>query len=447
MSSAETSSSPAPAAQGPAAPLAAQPATPLVWPPPSLGWLEVALPLWSRRWRLLMSALVLGVVLFAISLVRPLIFVGQSSFVVTSVQRPSSSVGAGALPGLTLIAPGGASAIDLHVAMLRSRVVADRLVERFDLVRAWQLRDVASARALLNRRLEFTIARREGVVYIVASDVHPQRAAAIANQAVEELKLVLRSFALDEARQRRTFYEQQLARARESLETAQQQLRSSGFDRAALRAEPGAAAAAYARQQAEITGAEVRLASLLRLRAESSPEVQLARTELAAMRAQLSRLEVPRDEGSGGFGARVRELRYAEQLVETLARQLEAARFDIEADPVPVQMLDRAQPVFTPASPNPVLWAAAGLVLGFGLQAAWVLLRHRGRLVRQDELYRQRLEQVRSVLPVRRPGRLSHWLKNRLAALKARRAAPQRAQAGQGAAPPSGADSTRAGPA
>lgn len=426
---------------------APSPMPPPVWPPPSLGWLEVALPLWSRRWRLLLSALVLGLAFFAVSLFRPLMFVGQSSFVVTSVQRPSSSVGAGGAPGLTLIAPGGASPIDLHVAMLRSKVIGDRLVERFDLVRAWQMRDAASARALLSRRLDFTIARREGVVYIEATDVHPQRAAAIANQAVEELKLVLRGFALNEATQRRSFYEQQLERARQSLEKAQQQLRASGFDRAALRAEPGAAATSYARQQAEITAAEVRLAALLRLRVEGSDEVQMARAEIAAMRAQLARLEVPRDEGSGAFGGRVRELRYAEQLVETLTRQLEAARFDVESEPVPVQVLDRAQPVFTPASPNPVQWALGGLALGFGLQAVWVLVRHRSRLARQDEHYRQRLEQVRAVLPVRRPGRLSLWLKNRLKALKARRAAPERPQSGQSSASSPATDTTWAGPA
>lgn len=393
------------------------PPPPAVWPPPSLGWLEVALPLWSRRWRLLLSSLAMGALLFGISLERPLVFVGQASFVVTSVQRPSSSVAAGAVPGLTVIAPGGASAIDLHVALLRSRAVADRLIERFDLVRAWQVRDAATARALLARRLDFTVARRESVVYVEASDPHPQRAAALANQAIEELKALLRGFALDEARQRRGFYEQQLQRARESLEAAQQKLRGSGFDRAALRAEPGAAATAFARQQAEITAAEVRLAALRRVRADSSPEVALARTEIEAMRAQLARLEVPRDEGQGLFAARVRELRYAEQLVDTLSRQAEAARFDEDADPVPVQWLDRAQPVYMPASPNPLRWALGGLALGFALQAAWVLMRHRRRLALQDEQYRRRLEQVRSVLPASKPG----WIARARAAWKRRR--------------------------
>ena len=142
----------------------------------------------------------------------------------------------------------------------------------------------------------------------------------------------------------------------------------------------------------------------------------MALAEIAALRAQLARLEVPRDEGSGNFGLRLRELRYAEQLVETLTRQVEAARFDEDADPVPVQVLDRARPEMTPASPNPILWALGGLALGFGLQAAWVLGRHRSRLRQQDPGYQQRLAQVRAVLPARKPG----WL----ARLRSRRQVP-----------------------
>ena len=45
-----------------------------------------------------------------------------------------------------------------------------------------------------------------------------------------------RCVALDEARQRRQFYDAQLARARADLATAQQRLQKSGYDRAALRA-------------------------------------------------------------------------------------------------------------------------------------------------------------------------------------------------------------------
>jgi len=379
------------------------------WPPPSVGWLEVALPLWRRRWRLLFSALAAGLLALGVAVLQPVRFVGQASFVITPVQRPSQSVVAAALPALAGLTPGGASAIDLHVAILRSRTVADRLIERFELMRVWEMVHPSQARARLARRMDFNMARREGVVYVEVEDEHPQRAAALANQAVEELRLLLRGYALEEARQRRSFYEAQLARARADLQRAQKQLQGSGFDRAALRAEPRAAAESYARQQAEIAAAEVRLAGLSRVRAEGSAEMVQARAEIAALRAQLATMEAPRDEAPGGFVSRVREFRYTETLVDSLTRQVEAARFDEDADPIPMQWLDRAQPPPWPSTPRPLLWLAAGLLAGLMLQAAWVLSAHRMHLAARDPHYRTRLALVRSVLPARRAGWWSRW--------------------------------------
>lgn len=373
-------------------------APPAPWPPPSIGWLEVALPLWSRRWWLLFSALALGLAAFAVALFQPVRFVGQASFVVTPVHRPSQSVVAAALPTLAGLTPGGPSAIDLHVAMLRSREVATRLIDRFELVRAWEMQHPAQARARLARRMDFSIARREGVVYVEVEDEHPQRAAALANQAVEELRQLLRSYALDEARQRRVFYEAQLTRARSSLEQAQARLQGSGLDRAAMRTEPRGAADAYTRQLAEVAAAEVRLASLRRVRAETSAEVLQARAEIEALRGQLAAMEKPAVEGTGAVVARVRDFRFAESLVDSLNRQVEAARFDEDADPLPLQWLDRAQPPPWPAKPQPLLWLVAGAAAGLLLQGAWVLLRHRSRLAAKDPHYQRRLAQVRAVL-------------------------------------------------
>ena len=385
------------------------------WPPPSIGWLEVALPLWAGRWRLLLSGLLGAVLGLGLGLSQVVMFTGEASFVVTPAQRPSQA-GMSAMSGVPGAVPGNLSPLDLHVAVLKSRTVADRLIERFDLVRGWDVADASQARALLARRLSFTVARREGIVHVEVEDVHPQRAAALANQAVEELRLILRGFALTEARQRRTFYEAQMARARSALDEAQKRLQASGYDRAALRSEPGAAASAYGRQQAEIAAAEVRLAALRLVRADSAPEVQKAQAEIGAQRAQLARMEVPRDDAPGSFTARLREFRYAETLAESLARQLEAARFDEDAEPLPLQWLDQAQPPRWPSKPRLPNWVALGFLLGLFVQGGWVLLRHRSRLAQQDPSYRFRLAQVQAVLPARGPG----WL----ARLRARRSTP-----------------------
>ncbi len=372
------------------------------WPPASVGWLEMTLPLWHRRGWLLLWA-VLGLILgTALALIQPVRFTGHASFVVQPVHRPSQAV-ANALPALAGLVGGGASPVDLNVAVLRSETIADRIIDRFELQRIWDLPLRQQARVMLARRVEIGIGRREGMIQVDVEDENAQRAAAMANEYVEELRATLRGFALDEARQRRGFYESQLTRARAALAQAQQRLQTSGFDRAALRAEPRAVIDSYGRLQAEVAAYEVRLAATRRVRSEASAEVQQQLSELAAMRAQLAKMEAPRDDGPGSFVALLREFRYAEALVESIARQAEAARVDEASDAIPLQILDRAQVPQLPSSPRLPRWALSGLLLAAITCCAWTLLQHRMALARLDPRYRQRLDLVRSVLPKRRP--------------------------------------------
>jgi uncharacterized protein involved in exopolysaccharide biosynthesis len=366
------------------------------------GVAEVVLPLWHRRWWLLLSSLLCGLAALGLGLMQPVRFMGQASFVVQPVMRPSQSVVASALPALAGLTGTGTSAVDLHVSILRSQLIADRIIQRFDLQRVWDTPFRSQALGRLARRVAFGIGRRDGVVQVSVEDENPQRAAAMANEYVEELRNTLRGFALEEARQRRLFYESQLERARTALNEAQKKLQDSGFDRAALRAEPRAAAEGYGRLQAEVTAAEVRLAATRRVRTEGSDEVQQQLSELGALRAQMALIEAPRDGGPGSFVSRVREFRYAETLAESIARQAEAARVDEAGDALPLQILDKARAPEWPSSPNPPMWLAAGSALGLLLPMVWVLIRHRMALARLDPGYVERLELIRSVLPRRR---------------------------------------------
>jgi uncharacterized protein involved in exopolysaccharide biosynthesis len=389
-------------------PPAPQPPQVPPWPqlPARAGVAEFGLPLWHARWRLLGLAVIGGSLGFVLCLFQPLHYSAQSSFVVQHTPRPSQAVAAMTASPLAGQFFPGVSMIDLYLAMLRSQTVSERIVERFDLQRAWQLPTMLQARQRLARRVALESARRDGVVWISVQDEHPQRAAAIANQYIEELRLLLRQFALEDARQRRGFYEAQHAKALEALAQAQRELQASGFDRAALRVEPRAAAEAYGRMQAEVTAAELRLAAARRVRAEDSPEVRSLLGELASLRTQLQKMEVPRDDTAGGgrgaFVERVRAYRYAEALADSMARVAEAARVEEAAEAVPVQVLDVARPPELPSGPRVPLWTLAGLAAALGLGAAVVLLRHRAALARTEPAYRERLELIRSVLPPRR---------------------------------------------
>jgi hypothetical protein len=365
---------------------------------PSLGWLEVALPLWNRRWRLLLGTLLgaaLGIGLF---LMQPVRFTATASFVVQPQVRASNSIVASALPSLAGLVGGGGSPTDLHLAVLRSETIADHIVDRFELQRAWGLKLRYEARMRLARRVSFGAGRRDGLVQVVVEDESAQRAALLANEYIEELRGVMRNFALEEARQRRSFYDVQLAKARGNLDEAQKNLQSSGFDKAALRSEPRAAAEAYGRMQAEVAAGEVRLSATRRVRTEGSAEVQQQLAELAGLRAQLALLEVPKGDSTGSFVGRLREFRYAEALNESLARQAEAARVDEASDQLSIQILDRAKPPEWISGPNLMKWVALGALLGFALPALWVLMRHRMALKRLDRAYQQRLTTIRAVI-------------------------------------------------
>jgi hypothetical protein len=366
---------------------------------PSLGWLEVALPLWHRRWRLLLGT-VLGAVLgTGLCFMQPVRFTATASFVVQPQMRASNSIIAGALPSLAgLVGAGGGSPTDLHLAVLRSETISDHILDRFELQRAWGLRQRHEARMRLARRVSFGAGRRDGLVQVVVEDESAQRAAQLANEYIEELRGVMRNFALEEARQRRSFYDVQLAKARSNLDEAQKKLQSSGYDKAALRSEPRAAAETYGRFQAEVAAAEVRLSATRRVRTEGSAEVQQQLAELAGLRAQLALLEVPKGDGDGSFVARLREFRYAEVLNDSIARQAEAARVDEASDQLSIQVLDRAKPPDWFSSPSLVKWVALGVLLGFALPAMWALARHRAALVRLNPAYLQRRALIESIL-------------------------------------------------
>jgi uncharacterized protein involved in exopolysaccharide biosynthesis len=373
-------------------------------PPARAGLQEYTVPLWHARWALLLASALGLLAAGGASLLRPIQFTAHASFVVQPGQRSSLGPTAAAIPSLSGLVGGGINPVDLHLAVLQSEAVADRIIERFGLRQAWQVPFQVHARQRLARRVVLQSARRDGVVGVLVQDENPQRAAAIANQYIEELRSLLRQFALDEARQRRSFYDAQLARARAGLEEAQRALQSSGYDRAALRAEPRAAAEAYGRMQAEVTAAEVRLAATRRVRTETSAEVLQQLAELAAQRAQLQRMEAPREDGQGAFVGRLRAFRYAEALVESLSRQAETARVEEASDPISLPQLDRALVPELPSGPRPLMWALAGAAAGFAAMAAWVLLQHNAAMAWHDPARQLRLAQIRAALPPRR-----HW--------------------------------------
>lgn len=335
----------------------------------------------ATRWRLIatLSILAGALALGASYLIAPT-YTARTLFL--PPQQPQSAATSalaslGALSGLAGAAV--KTTADQYVSLMQSVNVQDRLVDRFNLMTEYKAKYRFIARKDLAENVRITLGKKDGLITVEADASSPQLAADLANAEVQELQRLTGELALTEAQQRRVFFERELKHTREQLAQAQEDLQRSGFNPGALKTEPKAAADNYARIKAEATAAEVKLQTLKRALTDTAPEVQQQQTLLAALRAQLEKLEsssAADSASSSGYIGRYREYKYQESLFELFSRQYEAARLDESREGGLIQVVDRATPPEYKSKPKRAFIAAGTAALTFVLLVIGVLGRH-----------------------------------------------------------------------
>lgn len=339
----------------------------------------------SARWKLIVSgSLAIGLLALGIAFLIPPTYSARTTFLPPQQQQSAASAALATIGTLAGLA--GSSAIrspaEQYVSFLNSETVLDRLVNQFDLIETYSVKLRVDARRELQARSRVSVGKRDGLISVEVEDGDPARAARIANAYVDELRRLTAQLAITEAQQRRVMFEAEMRSARESLTLAQRALQASGFDQAAIRAEPKAAAEAYARLKAEATATEIRLQGLREQLTESAPEVAQLRATLAALRAALGRVEQPADPASApvDYVGRYREFKYRETLFDLLARQYELARIDEGREGTLIQVIDIASPPERKSSPKRALIALLSTVGAAVLLSALALIHHRSKL-------------------------------------------------------------------
>ena len=282
----------------------------------------------------------------------------------------------GSLTGLSGGSAGISNIGDRYVALLQSVTLADRIVDEYKLMQIYDSQFRVDARKELATNVRISLGKKDGLITLEVDDKDAQRAADIANRYVTELRRLTGTLAVTEAQQRRLFFERQLQLSQSNLVLAQKALQSSGFNAGALKAEPKAAAEAYAKIKAEATATEVRLQTMRGALADSTPEVRQQQITLTALREQLARAERASDSsGSTDYISKYREFKYQETLFELYARQFELARADESREGTLIQVVDAATPPERKSKPKRATTAAATTMATAVLLAAWVLMR------------------------------------------------------------------------
>jgi len=330
------------------------------------------------------GSLAVGLVALGVTyLIKPT-FTAVTTFLPPQQNQSAAASVLASLGPLAGIAGAAAGSIrtpaDQYVALMQSVTVSERIIDQFKLMEEYDETYRSDARKTLSKNVRASVGKKDGLITVEVDDKNPERAAAMANRYVEELRRMTSTLAITEAQQRRVFFEHQLQQTKDKLTAAQLALQASGFNQGAIKAEPKAAAEGYAKLRAEVTAAEVRLQTMRGNLADETPEVRQQQAALTALRGQLARLEQS-TEGSGGpdYVGKYREFKYQETLFELFARQYELARADESREGALIQVVDMAQPPEKKSKPiRTVVAIVATLATAMAL-VLYVLVSHSWR--------------------------------------------------------------------
>lgn len=347
------------------------------------------------KWKKLIAGITASWVLVAVLYVlfSPKIYRAETHILPS--QQNNSSLAAQFLGQLDALGSAGNTPIvkninDLYLGLLQSRVVLDRVIDRFNLMKVYDKNIREDARRVLLDSLSLQNDNKSGIITIGVEDRDPKRAADMANAFAEELKQLSKEIAVTEAAQRRLFFEEQLASAKENLIKAEEAMKGYQEKTGAIeiKEQTRAVIESSSLLRAQIAAKEVQLKVLRSHATPQNPDIQKSMEELQGLKEQLAKLEARRGGASGallptarvpeagtGYIRKLRDVKYAESLFDIMAKQYEMAKLDESRNASVIQVIDKATAPERKTKPKRGVIVLFSLFSGlmFGIIAAFVL--------------------------------------------------------------------------
>jgi len=338
----------------------------------------------------------------------------------------------------------------LMVELLRSRTVADKLIEKFNLRQVYKVGYWEDARAKLKTKTEISEDKKSGVILIEVTDHDPNRAAQMAQAYVASLNDLLASVSTSSARRERVFIESRLRTVKQDLDNAERDFSDYASKNTAIDIpeQSKAMVAEAAMLQGQLIAAQSELEGLSQIYTPNNVRVRSAQARVAELQKQFEKmggdsasLAAARQSGfvSGDndtypsirklplLGVRwadlYREAKIQEAVYELLTGQCELAKIQ-EAKEIPsVQAYDAGTAPEKPSTLPRLLLMLIGTTLTLGAGTAWILGSAKWRQVDPEDPRKQLVQQVTQdawvpfVLSATRvqkqiAGRLPKWPRN-----------------------------------
>lgn len=302
--------------------------------------------------------IIAAVIAGAIGLALPNVYRATTKLLPPQQSQSSAAALLSQLGGIAGAAAGSAglkNPNDLYIGMLKSRTIADKVIEKFDLRKVYDTDSLEKARKKLDENTTIT-SSKDGFITIEVEDKNQKFVAPLTNGYVDELLKLTKVIAVTEASQRRMFFEQQLELSKNKLAAAEMALKGALDTGGVISVDSDSRAIleTVARLRAQISAKEIQLNSMRAFVTANNPDFKRVQEELNSSRLELSKLENGRPGGVGAANSGgteqpglenikiLREIKYHQMLYELLAKQYEGARLDEAKDPSIIQVLDRA---------------------------------------------------------------------------------------------------------
>jgi uncharacterized protein involved in exopolysaccharide biosynthesis len=320
----------------------------------------------------------------------------------------NSGTGGFTLGGLGADLLGLKSSGELFVAILKSRTVQDDLIVKFDLRKIYGDRRWEDTRKELAINTDIGEDRKSGIITIGVTDKSPQRAAAMAQEYVEELNRVVTDLNTSSAHRERVFLEERLAQARQDLESAEKDFSQFASKNTAIdiQAQGKSMIEAAGALEGQLIATQTELEGLKQIYSDGNVRVRATQARVDELQRQLQKLGGKFDDAApseGGdpqpiypslrqlpilgvsYADLVRRTKVQEAIFETLTREYELAKVEEAKETPSVKVLDPADVPEKKSFPPRLLIILAGIAIFIAAGIAWVLLKAAWQEVDQQD--------------------------------------------------------------
>jgi uncharacterized protein involved in exopolysaccharide biosynthesis len=305
------------------------------------------------------------------------------------------SGGPGGLGGIASDVLGIKSTSDIFVAILSSRTVQDKLVQKFELRKIYGVRGMEDAGRGLGERTGISVDRKSQVITLTVTDHDPKRAAAMGQAYVEELNRLVAELSTSSARRERIFLEERLQAVSKDLESAEKEFSQFASKNAAIdvKEQGKAMVEAAATLQGQLIAAESEYEGLKQIYTDNNVRVRSVKARIDELKHQLDKLggkgesmtEVS-SQPSDSLYPSIRKLpllgvtyadlyrrtRVQEAVFETLTKEYEMAKVQEVKEIPAVKVLDHPNIPEKKSFPPRLLILFLGMTLSFAAATTWV---------------------------------------------------------------------------